>query len=643
MSLVVRTPAEDIGHSYFNANKLTPEQVASLFVASTSFDKLVSNENVILTGPRGSGKTTLMKMVTRAALDEWGAPLAKRLLARSTLPLYISSDSVTRSQLEAPDAVVKDDRSRAALSSIRRAKLELQFLQTVLEAVEHEVEVGRAGLDTGLVPELINRLASIYSVEASFPSLSALDEAVSDELLTMSDAIQRAADGDRSFARRLASRRRVPALADTITETRKVLCDAIRGLPHHWSLLFDEIEYLHASARQEVVGLIRALDASFGVKIAMTPLSLTGDCLSELEQSYLHAGHDFVHLSLGYGDTTSILRFATDLVRTVLERDIDGIDFKSIEQFFGVSAFAHGSGVASVQSRRERLSSDEELIHALAASQPRFRRYAEKTGLLVPGVLGGLTERQRAAKWRKPRPVVVLWQERLRPSAADTANSRRGRKSRIVYTGAPTLLVLSDGNPRVLLGMLYDLLAGLRIASEGGFTASLSGMTGIFPAAWQDEVLDDARLKQLSLANAYMSSHGRVWNDLFAIELLHQIGLLFETNVHLSPTFNPDPATSFVVDTELSPDFQAAIVDAVYTGVLVSIDPVKGTNVRIGEDIVGRRFRLSHLQATEFWLPIRKGRQVNLSQVLRRLDGAPRTVKVVAPAAQQRGLFEVKD
>jgi hypothetical protein len=628
------TLSEELGQTYFNANKMSPEHVARLYVRSSHLDALTSQDNVLLVGPRGSGKTTLMKMLTRPALDTWGGEVANDLLRRPVLPMYVGSDTVLRAQLQVPESQLAKAKSRAAFAIVRRGKLGLHLVETAIEAVAHEIAMERASLDLVGEAALCDRIAAIFRLEPAFPSLGALRDAVGDTLLEFSSAIQSAADGDARQVHDASRRYQAPALADVLTRCQSAVTSAVDGLPRKWLLLFDEIEYLSDAARSEVLLLIRSLGPTFALKIALTPLSITENYLSEVEKSFLHAGHDFLPLSLGFDNSHDVLEFSQALATTILSRLVP--EFESLPGALGVSAFAD-PGIRTqfdvhYQTRERR--SDDEVVRELAAAQPRFAEYAEKAALLDG--LETLTSSQRAARYRKALPVMLLWLERLRPTpfsvedVAPSAISRRGRKAHQIYCGFPTFLLLADGNPRVLMRMLNRLLKQRQDTSEDG------GERGpLFPAAWQDAAIESARREQIALANAYLSSHGPVFGDLFALDVLHEIGQQFEEAVHRSPKFSPDPATTFTIDEELPPALTKALVDAYYTGVLVSLDPIVDRSLlRPGSELRGNRFRLSYLQGCHYWLPVRKGRQVKLSSILSQLGGA--TPGKMSPLRQER-------
>jgi len=78
----------------FNARNYTPSQVAETFISSEDFETLWRNEHTVLLGPRGSGKTTLFKMLTVQALYSWSHPLAEKLKSRKPFTaIFVPTDS----------------------------------------------------------------------------------------------------------------------------------------------------------------------------------------------------------------------------------------------------------------------------------------------------------------------------------------------------------------------------------------------------------------------------------------------------------------------------------------------------------------------------------------------------------------------
>ena len=55
----------------FNARNYTPSQVAETFIPNDDYESLWLNQHSVVLGPRGSGKTTLFKMLTVPGIYKW--------------------------------------------------------------------------------------------------------------------------------------------------------------------------------------------------------------------------------------------------------------------------------------------------------------------------------------------------------------------------------------------------------------------------------------------------------------------------------------------------------------------------------------------------------------------------------------------
>ena len=198
----------------------------------------------------------------------------------------------------------------------------------------------------------------------------------------------------------------------------------------------------------------------------------------------------------------------------------------------------------------------------------------------------------RSAQLRKAATVIQIRSEMLAGTA--TGVRRRTRFSSLVWTGAPAVLAMADGSPRRLLGMLDSMLERSR--------------DGSVPRGVQVDVV--ARF-QLSMLHLLDDAKGESDAALGA-RLVQQIGVALEGCV-LGPTFNADPALSFVVDTKVSPEMRTSIENALNLGVLMPIDSAYSSPLR---DLSGGRLRLAYLLAPRFCLPLRLGRSVSLTRLL---------------------------
>src|ERR1039458_2564544 len=100
----------------FNARWLSPEDVARAFVPTNHYRSLVKFQHSLLMGPRGCGKTTLLKMLTKPAQDYWHKercrqePELRRSFDRPDfVAIYIPSDVRWAFELRELDSYLSDD------------------------------------------------------------------------------------------------------------------------------------------------------------------------------------------------------------------------------------------------------------------------------------------------------------------------------------------------------------------------------------------------------------------------------------------------------------------------------------------------------------------------------------------------------
>lgn len=116
----------------FNARSLGPEQVAQTFVAPSHFAKLVARCHSTLIGPRGSGKTSLLKMLQPHALESWQSEEARAF--RSTIDftgVFIQTDiSWNRQTIALVDGLPEN-----AIRAFRTAAFTTQVLHSLVETL----------------------------------------------------------------------------------------------------------------------------------------------------------------------------------------------------------------------------------------------------------------------------------------------------------------------------------------------------------------------------------------------------------------------------------------------------------------------------------------------------------------------------
>src|SRR5438128_2152082 len=108
----------------FNARNYSPAQVAETFIPNDDYQDLWRNEHSVVLGPRGSGKTTLFKMLTVQGIYSWKDEFAKTLRVRRPFTaIYVPTDMHWHHQLRHAEEHLKaaprfaDVFSRAAVTT----------------------------------------------------------------------------------------------------------------------------------------------------------------------------------------------------------------------------------------------------------------------------------------------------------------------------------------------------------------------------------------------------------------------------------------------------------------------------------------------------------------------------------------------
>jgi energy-coupling factor transporter ATP-binding protein EcfA2 len=154
-----------MSHLYesFNARNYTPKQVSETFIRNRDYDDLWRNEHTVVLGPRGSGKTTLFKMLTVQAIYSWKDQMAAGLRKeRPFTAIYVPTDMHWHHQLKHIQEHLKEAprfsavASRAAVTTSILMAIVKTFLDRLyyegLQNAENEANICRGLIKEWLLP-----------------------------------------------------------------------------------------------------------------------------------------------------------------------------------------------------------------------------------------------------------------------------------------------------------------------------------------------------------------------------------------------------------------------------------------------------------------------------------------------------------
>lgn len=596
---------------HYNARSTAPEAVAARFVAPPQFWEVVTPGNTVLTGPRGSGKTTLLKMLQAPALEYWprkeDAARARELATYSGV--FVPADRSWSGQISAVGRQLPDQlRTDFGAACFTLHSLRALSASAAVRASPHECEHphDRVAVDRAAQEEIVRDIWRPWGLSEPVGSFRGLQFALS-QLIGVIGNVARRSLRDGEAARRLGEH---PALDLDVVDAAVPFIErfnhAARQEDHAWAFLVDEIEFLPPGIHTNILRSMRGRDPRIVQKVSLAPYTLISKELANPLGGW--EGHDLRRVDLTFHEKEHGYPFSRRLVEQelVAARKRDRVRLSAggeptteaadpsldeapsldevpdhPEEFFGGPGFFEMPPGAAAYGHGSR---NRDAIDQLATKDPSFRGWLAKHEI-DPDTLGELDEVGRASTVRKAIPVILLRDEYLHNVRGHL--QLRSRKQPRTYVGELSAYALCENNPRLLMALTYKLLE---------------------PEA---ELDDSTRVEAVNQAASEYDLHLRaievpksVGGPLVPRQLVRTIGEHFRDNLY-AEDFDPEPPLSFEVgprDFEAWPDLEPVLMQLAHYGAIV---PISET-----------RFRLAHMFAPLFKLPLRKGRAHTLGTIL---------------------------
>jgi hypothetical protein len=587
----------------FNARFLEPEKVAASFIPPDHFWRLCQPCHSIVLGPRGSGKTSLLKMLQTRALESWKHPRSAELRRNlDFVGVFIPTDIVWNEQLKHLGQAYLGDEERQALSQSAVTLHVLKAFTSALLDFEETEPKSALKSSTPKLPlekerSLVDELAAIWRVTPKVNTFSALRSSLG---LRLSDigffATEERFRSVEGRSERMRERGLLfPPFLDVLRPALDVLDGAgLPGTGRKWALCFDELELAPSTLQTELIRYLRSTEPRLYFKLSMSPFTKTAVELAG-SQTKPDEDDDFNLIPLWFAEKKDSSQFSYEFATALLTHA--GIEEADPAKFFGESFLAReDQSIAYAPGTRHH----EEILR-LQKNDPSFREYLDRNQIDV-NRLHKMDEETRARLVRKPYPAIVHrnYFRRFRGESPKDQQSR-SRKSMALYTGWDSISAMCEGNPRWLKGIVLNILT------------KVSGNKRSAPRRIQWDEIEEAKHRFRSkLKTIRITSSGK---DRGVLRLLDIIGEYFRRQL-LVERFRAEPTASFVLDETAAPLYSDAIGSALNAGAIVYLPGDK--NKLILNNLQEKRFRLSYLLATEYRVPLRIGVAITLTEILSR-------------------------
>jgi hypothetical protein len=263
-------------------------------------------------------------------------------------------------------------------------------------------------------------------------------------------------------------------------------------------------------------------------------------------------------------------------------------------QVFGYSAFAEREDDegGEVYARGSHIW---KTMVSLAQRDETFREFL-KAQDISPDDPVSANVHQRDVCLRKIKPIVLI-------RDAYTGSHRRSRKNPILFFGEETIYAMCEGNPRLLAGLLNEIL-------DIAVVSGAPNQTRRIPPSLQSRALHAASKRMRTVIRTYpLSSAIRRAESLAS--LIDRLGHFLHSEL-VQQEFQGDPSSSFTVDEDVRPEVIEEISLGLLIGAFVSVD-----SSEVPSSVLGSRIRLSYMLSPYYGLLFRNYRGNRLSTALR--------------------------
>jgi len=602
-------------------------EVATTFVPSPKFKLLAGAWNALLIGPRGSGKTTFMKMLSVEALRAWQSAEADAYRQNIKYTgIYVPSDIAWGEMVRALSATL-DDSSTNLISS---AAFVTNVLQSVVMAMQSRLKSREGNVNSSDfravtyvnddLEAAISEIADLWKLSTRSLSLQGLANALGQRLIDIKLQVNLMCQGGAADLSAKMPYLGLP-LVESVSTAVTVFDQAIKEPDGVWALLLDEFEVAPLHLQKEVLMGLRASSQKVLFKVALAPCG-PHTLLDIDEATRPSREHDYKQIELWYVNKKDAEEFCEQLFSARKGRWESVPPTATPEDIFGLSGYAivdeTGESFDKVASYGRGAIWAREFTQ-LAQKDETFCAYLSEKGI-TPTQLDPSPSAPHGNTIRKIAPLVAF----RNAYKGNSAGLKRGRKPfKSGYSGWSAICAMSEGNPRWLFGIINAITANLPVGKVK-FPISVSVQQGQLGGLSQ-------AFAELMRAAATGQLRG-METKVPVFETLQRIGDYFHNHLVLG-RFTEDPPLSFVVDEKIDSEVENALRIAVNHGALVCYedpDSLGGYS-----SLKGKRFRLAYLLAPEFKLPLRKSKHLNLSGILSdRLRSSPKPAMESGPTQE---------
>ncbi|WOI09428.1 hypothetical protein [Thalassospira lucentensis] len=589
----------------FNARNKTPREIVEHLVMPKEFSKIAGYHNLVLVGPRGIGKTTILKSLTPSGLYF----MSKRgdfcnilkEIDLNYIPIYIPAETLWKGNA---NIIKMSDGGEGFKEIILNGLFVDHCLHELISSFEDSRNIAKKFSDKD-APYWAVRVDEDQEVEISrkcskFWKLKQVETSFLGVKLALIDRANSFRSKINSFEQLNDHSRIVSDHLDVLLMFRGFfdIVDNVLGEVKKWSINFDEMEIAPKRVLYKLYENLRSFDHRVVLKFSLFPFVDFYDIEAKLSSgSSPVEGQDFIAVNLTSKFANPEYDFSRELVALqCAKRKVDFDDFV----LYLNSSQAINKRTRDYKKTRFEKNFEKIFDNAIKDNEDKsFIEYMSDQGVDDVGSIRELTGAKRAQQVRKIAPIVEIRSYYLSEKVRqEGVIRRRSVKGYGYYHGFDQIISLAESNPRAINFYINELLDSF-LSGESSSTA-------------QNRVISRNvdRFRALVATQAVPTSgHNRkVRNPLDVVDCLGaSISLgLFDKK------FRPEPALSFIFK-----DIDVVTKDilgiAINAGALVVDQRREGKHLLF--EITDCRARVSHRIAPFYPLPLITGQSKVINNI----------------------------
>ena len=583
---------------YYNAKRLDNQQLAERFVMPIQFEVAAKDAHTIMLGPRGSGKTTMLRMLQPSAIQFYNKVAPFRLrISLSYTGIFIGVDNKYYGKIQSKSGALSKRQTAERLSKAAYST------QCYISIIQHMYEESKSAFywNNGLE---VSYQWSIAKEKAFIETFRRIFEVTYDcfSFRSALEALRNRSSLLSRYYNRLASEimqeSELPEWVDDdpiakIIELLQLFNDAIKKPERKWALLLDELELAPESITNSFIHSMRGADRRLLIKMTLSPSDLHTHI--SLTQDLPMPGNDYDTVSLTMPDDKSKQQFCDELwTKLIIGTKFSNLNLKSI---LGSGVLDHPTEF--LYKNKHSVKNDSSFYSYLLDKFPNFLNSKKPPKKVSNEVV------------RKLSPIYVY------RTVFQKGHSRTGSRSRktlaLTYTGYKSLITMTEGNPRWFYLFAGAILQELR---ENDLQGQL----------WQKAVIDQIRQAQIidticrriAYRFQYIPQAAPYRSDspYNLLDLIQELSKAIKQQF-IAPFQFIDIINTFKIsnnDEHLYPLLRQGLQSGCLVQVVSRRDELDGT--QIFKSLNNQTLRLSYILAPIYGLPLRTGNSRTLKHYL---------------------------